>query len=120
MVVNYSNREEVWNEKQWVLYSYKELTVKWFCLFRCSWKVLINGLTIERKDEKALNTENPRRVIAQNKEFIQRLISSIGTGSDAKTKAEIISLFECLPVNLSLKKELINQISSIKDQVGTP
>jgi len=74
----------------------------------------IHSLNIRRKEEKKHNTENPRRVIAQDKNFIQRLFAMMTKMSnEPRIIHEIISLMEILPVNLNLKKQLTNQILSI-------
>ena len=57
-----------------------------------------------RVDEKTLNNENPRRIIGQDKIFIEQLLSLLVQMQDAeKVQSEIVSLLEELPVNRELQ-----------------
>lgn len=73
-----------------------------------------------RVDEKTLNNENPRRIIGQDKIFIEQLLSLLVQMQDAeKVQSEIVSLLEELPVNRELQAAFYQRIQSIPKNAGS-
>lgn len=63
----------------------------------------IKNLQISKLDEKVLNQENPRRIVGQDKVFLEKLILLLERGLEERVQREIISLITVLPVNKELK-----------------
>ena len=81
---------------------------------------LIQQLQIMRVDEKTLNNENPRRIIGQDKIFIEQLLSLLVQMQDAeKIQSEIVSLLEELPVNKELQAAFNQRIQTIPKNAGS-
>ena len=73
-----------------------------------------------RVDEKTLNNENPRRIIGQDKIFIEQLLSLLVQMQDAeKIQSEIVSLLEELPVNKELQAAFNQRIQTIPKNAGS-
>ena len=62
-------------------------------------------------DEKTFNQENPRRIIGQDKSFVQKLVNLLIQMSDIEiVSREIIQLIESLPINVEMKNDLTERI----------
>ena len=65
---------------------------------------VIKQLQIMRVDEAKLNAENPRRIIGQDKLFLQQLLSLLAqVGDQERIAREVIALLDELPVNLEMQ-----------------
>ena len=74
----------------------------------------IKQLQIMRVDEAKLNSENPRRVMSQDKLFIQQLLDLLQQLCDhEKVAREIISLLEEIPVNLEMQGQLVQSAQAM-------
>ena len=72
---------------------------------------VIKNITIQRVDEKTFNQENPRRIIAQDKSFVEKLVNLLIEMSDIEiVSREIIQLIECIPINVEMKNDLAERI----------
>ena len=76
---------------------------------------VIKNITIQRVEDKSFNQENPRRIIGQDKSFVQKLVNLLIQTADIEiVSREIIQLIENLPVNVEMKNDLADRIGQIK------
>jgi hypothetical protein len=79
----------------------------------------LTTMSIVRQDIKILNSEHPRRVMAQNVDFIKCLIQMLTSGDQLWFKNEVLNLIESLPVNLKLKNDFVLQITNFPNQTDS-
>jgi response regulator of citrate/malate metabolism len=82
---------------------------------------VIKNIKIQRIDEKIFDKENPRRLIAQNRAFIQKIIDSMSI-KQAKQQIneeiikESLALIEDIPVNNENKSIFISELGKLKSK----
>lgn len=82
---------------------------------------VIKNIKIQRIDEKIFDKENPRRLIAQNRAFIQKIIDSMSL-KQAKQQIneeiikESLALIEDIPVNNENKSIFISELGKLKSK----
>jgi response regulator of citrate/malate metabolism len=82
---------------------------------------VIKNIKIQRIDEKIFDKENPRRLIAQNRAFIQKIIDSMSF-KQAKQQIneeiikESLALIEDIPVNNENKSIFISELGKLKSK----
>jgi response regulator of citrate/malate metabolism len=82
---------------------------------------VIKNIKIQRIDDKIFDKENPRRLIAQNRAFIQKIIDSMSI-KQAKQQIneeiikESLALIEDIPVNNENKSIFISELGKLKSK----